>query len=714
MSEIEAGNADWLLSRAGRLAVAVLALGPAIVCGSSGKEAERDATSSVDVSYEDLIGITDIGGFAVSPDGRFAAVETARADLVSNTTRSRWVIVSLGSDKTVTDVGDGGEPVLLTYHGLRLGYTAVGQTPQWSPDSQWIVYRAMHEGQMQLWRSRRDGAVQEQLTRSAADVQSYRVSRDGKKTYFVVGRDRAEIRRIADQESARGELYDERFNPNHSLVPQRDEQRELQNYHRTLTVELGSREERVASAEEESEETESAKSIVNQHPRAQSVQRSRRTMARAWLEDLRPVTNVGVNPQLTVLLSRSSDGGHATICKAAECSGQFKGVWISDDGETVLFLKWKSVYRHGEIALYKWIPGASSVREVLSTDDVLDSCTLLTSRLICAHESSTTPRKIVAVDVEEGSPKYGTVAIIYDPNRQFEQHRFGEVTPLTWQDARGVEGYGHLVKPVNYVAGRRYPLVIVQYRSRGFLRGGVGDVYPIFVLAAKGFAVLSFDRPEDWKLHQESSTQEEVVRRGWAGLRSRREVLSVLLAGIDVIENMGVADPRRIGITGLSDGGITAAFALIHVPDRFAAAAVNWTAWNPIIYYLEGPGRQPVIRSQGFEDPLNSSPGDQWHEVSIALNANLVRSPLLIQVADSELLSETQTFTELRQHGKAVEMYVFPGEWHGPSQPVHRYNIYKRGVQWFEFWLKGVEEEKPIDPDQYARWGLLRDKRRGG
>src|SRR3546814_7367490 len=43
-----------------------------------------------------------------------------------------------------------------------------------------------------------------------------------------------------------------------------------------------------------------------------------------------------------------------------------------------------------------------------------------------------------------------------------------------------------------------YPLVVVQYDTRGFLRGGTGDEYPIQALAASGFAVLSVSRPIDY------------------------------------------------------------------------------------------------------------------------------------------------------------------------------------------------------------------------
>ena len=39
-------------------------------------------------------------------------------------------------------------------------------------------------------------------------------------------------------------------------------------------------------------------------------------------------------------------------------------------------------------------------------------------------------------------------------------------------------------------------MVVVQYDTRGFLRGGTGDEYPIQAFANRGYAVLSFRRPQ--------------------------------------------------------------------------------------------------------------------------------------------------------------------------------------------------------------------------
>ena len=52
-------------------------------------------------------------------------------------------------------------------------------------------------------------------------------------------------------------------------------------------------------------------------------------------------------------------------------------------------------------------------------------------------------------------------------------------------------------------------------------------------------------------------------------------------------------------------------------------------------------------------------------------------------------------------------MYVFPDAFHVRHQPVHRYNVYRRNVQWMKFWLQGETVSDPVGPTQYERWNVL-------
>ena len=53
-------------------------------------------------------------------------------------------------------------------------------------------------------------------------------------------------------------------------------------------------------------------------------------------------------------------------------------------------------------------------------------------------------------------------------------------------------------------------------------------------------------------------------------------------------------------------------------------------------------------------------------------------------------------------------MYVFFGEHHIKWQPVHRLAVYRRTIDWFDFWLRCQEDPAPGKEEQYRRWRELR------
>tara|TARA_B100001939_G_scaffold343387_1_gene356006 strand:+ start:9686 stop:9895 length:210 start_codon:yes stop_codon:yes gene_type:complete len=56
-----------------------------------------------------------------------------------------------------------------------------------------------------------------------------------------------------------------------------------------------------------------------------------------------------------------------------------------------------------------------------------------------------------------------------------------------------------------------------------------------------------------------------------------------------------------------------------------------------------------------------------------------------------------------------VEMIIYPDEYHVKWQPTHKYLVYRRNLDWFNFWLRGIEDPAPKKAAQYQRWRKLRD-----
>jgi dipeptidyl aminopeptidase/acylaminoacyl peptidase len=76
------------------------------------------------------------------------------------------------------------------------------------------------------------------------------------------------------------------------------------------------------------------------------------------------------------------------------------------------------------------------------------------------HESLNEPPVLMATDTMTGESKK-----IWDPDPSFAHIQLGEATIYKWHDKAGREWTGGLIKPPDYVAGHRYPLV---FQTHGF------------------------------------------------------------------------------------------------------------------------------------------------------------------------------------------------------------------------------------------------------
>ncbi|KAK0340820.1 hypothetical protein LTR94_028929, partial [Friedmanniomyces endolithicus] len=224
------------------------------------------------------------------------------------------------------------------------------------------------------------------------------------------------------------------------------------------------------------------------------------------------------------------------------------------------------------------------------------------------------------------------------------------------------------------------PLVIVQYESRGFLRGGTADEYPIQLLAARGFAVLSFNKPKAFALHGPAVTYDEDLQANQKGWIDRRSILSALETIIDRLAHDGIVDPRRVAITGQSDGATTATFALIH-SEKFAAAALSTCCEDPSMMIGNGEGYQKWYESFGYPSPGDPAK-DFWSQSSLAMHAMKRPVPILIQASEEEYRMALNTYEVLRASKWPIEMYIFPSEGHVKFQPAHRLAVYRRVVDW--------------------------------
>ncbi len=182
-----------------------------------------------------------------------------------------------------------------------------------------------------------------------------------------------------------------------------------------------------------------------------------------------------------------------------------------------------------------------------------------------------------------------------------------------------------------------------------------------------------------------------------------------VMAVLDHLVADGLADPRRVGLIGLSYGGYLVNWLIGAHPDRFAAAVTDggvadlWTSWA-----LSDSGPD-FHRRAGIAEPLSpAGVARLWAQSPLRL-ADQIRTPLLILQGEDDHRcppgDNIQLFLTLRALGREVELALYPESAHTFSvtgRPDRRKDRHQRMLDWFERYLGQSPQRSPAptEPDR--------------
>jgi dipeptidyl aminopeptidase/acylaminoacyl peptidase len=164
-----------------------------------------------------------------------------------------------------------------------------------------------------------------------------------------------------------------------------------------------------------------------------------------------------------------------------------------------------------------------------------------------------------------------------------------------------------------------------------------------------------------------------------------------VMAGVDACIAMGVADPERLGISGLSYGGYMAGWAVGHT-DRFKAAVAMSVVSNYVSFHLTSEVwmYDAMILRGDWNDPTS-----QYVERSPVSHAHRCRTPtLVIQGAEDRCTPVGQGWelaNAIAAGGTEVELVVYPREGHVPMEREHALDAIRRTRAWFDRHLRSVD-----------------------
>lgn len=275
--------------------------------------------------------------------------------------------------------------------------------------------------------------------------------------------------------------------------------------------------------------------------------------------------------------------------------------------------------------------------------------------------------------------------------RDFELPR---TEAIQWQGDDGVEVEGLLSYPLDYQPGRRYPLVVQTHggpaSSDKFGFGGVRSYRQ--VLNGKGYFVL---QPN----YRGSTGYGDDFFRDMVGHYFHQSHLDVL-AGVDHLVELGLADPERLVKMGYSAGGVMTK-KVVTFTDRFKAASAGAGASSWISMYYEGDLR--VHRHPWFGGPPWSAtaserepwPADApialyWEHSPLKYISN-VKTPTLIFAGDRDVRNPMNEgiafYRALKGNGIPTRLYVVPGKGHGGWDLHHVLFKANAELEWFERWV---------------------------
>jgi dipeptidyl aminopeptidase/acylaminoacyl peptidase len=311
---------------------------------------------------------------------------------------------------------------------------------------------------------------------------------------------------------------------------------------------------------------------------------------------------------------------------------------------------------------------------------------------VSAKQDLNTPPALWATDRENGRSKK-----IWDPNPQLAGRNLGEASEFRWEDKSGYEWIGGLVKPPDYISGKRYPLVIQThgFQANEFITDGAfTTAFAARPLASAGMVVLQIPTRHDH-------------------MGSREEALDQIAGYESAVERLaaeGLIDPEKVGIIGFSRTCYYVESALIKAPKRFAAASIaDGVDESYMTYLLFGVGRsqdekEQIYGSSPFGDGLKT-----WIEHAPGFHLDRIQAPLLIEaIKPGSVLQEWEIYASLVKQKKAVALIYLPDGQHILQKPLERLASQQGNVDWLRFWLKGEEDSDPAKAAQYARWRDLR------
>jgi dipeptidyl aminopeptidase/acylaminoacyl peptidase len=255
---------------------------------------------------------------------------------------------------------------------------------------------------------------------------------------------------------------------------------------------------------------------------------------------------------------------------------------------------------------------------------------------------------------------------------------------IKWKSKDGREIEGLLTYPINYKAGDKVPFILNIHGgpagvfAQSCVAANQGS-YPLAAMAEAGYAIL---RPNPRGSSGYGTEFRTANRNDWGG-KDYEDVM----AGVDHVVKMGVADESKMGVMGWSYGGFMSSWIVGH-SDRFKVASIG----APVVDLSHQNLTDDI---EGFlPSYFESNPWDDWSKYDkhspIRFVQN-VKTPVMLQHGEADarvpFSNSVMFYNALRRRNVPVRLLALPRQPHGPTEPRMVLKTMQSNIEWFEKYI---------------------------
>ncbi len=262
----------------------------------------------------------------------------------------------------------------------------------------------------------------------------------------------------------------------------------------------------------------------------------------------------------------------------------------------------------------------------------------------------------------------------------------GTVEDMAFKSPDGTEIHGMIVKPPGFVPGRRYPTILwIHGGPQGQDEHGLAfDAYSPELkrqwFAAHGYVSIAVN-------YRGGSGRGAAFQRAIAGDWGHLEVMD-LLAAVDHVVALGIADPDHLGIGGWSYGGILTDYTIAS-DQRFKAAVSGAGSGNQLSMFGSDQYAMQYMAEIGapWKDPA------PWIKVSYPFfHADRIKTPTLFVGGEKDfnvpIAGGEQMYLALKVQGIPAQLVVYPGQHHVFERPSYIRDLTERSLAWYDQYLR--------------------------